>query len=63
MTNVTDEATVRRELGAWNSGLTCSNGATPPNRVLTSAAGSNVYGNGYNCSAAQYGGMPVCFSW
>lgn len=37
VSNNTDEAVVRAAGGAWNSGLTCSNGAPPPNRVMTTA--------------------------
>ena len=44
--NNTDEAAVRAAGGAWNSGLTCSNGATPPQRVITSASGANLWTGG-----------------
>lgn len=35
--DTTSETAVRAAGGAWNTGLTCSNGATPPQRVITSA--------------------------
>ncbi|KAI7836444.1 hypothetical protein COHA_009661 [Chlorella ohadii] len=63
VSDITNETAVRAAGGAWNSGLTCSNGATPPQRVITSAANANVWQAGYNCSANLYGGLPVCFSW
>lgn len=63
MGNTANETQVRAAGGAWNTGLTCSNGATPPTRAMTSAAPQNVYLQGYNCTADLYGGLPVCFSW
>ncbi|PRW51084.1 phospholipase carboxylesterase [Chlorella sorokiniana] len=59
----TNETAVRSAGGAWNTGLTCSNGATPPQRVITSANAPNVWTGGFNCTANLYGGLPVCFSW
>lgn len=67
----------RWRIPAWQSGarqhaaapaaglprpLPCRQRLRPPS-PSRSANTVNVWGNGYNCSANLYGGLPVCFSW
>ncbi|KAL4437063.1 hypothetical protein ABPG75_004202 [Micractinium tetrahymenae] len=57
-----DRDTVRAANGTWRANVTCTNGQPPPTRVLTSAA-TMVWTGGFNCTAKNYDGLPVCFSW
>ncbi|KAL4854292.1 hypothetical protein ACK3TF_004982 [Chlorella vulgaris] len=63
VSNNTDEAVVRAANGTWSANVTCSSGAPPPGRVLTSATPTTMYTTGFNCTADNYDGLPVCFSW
>jgi hypothetical protein len=58
-----DEANVRKAGGSWYGTLTCANGESPTDSMLTSAAAAGNIGTAYDGFASYDDGLPIVFSW